>query len=38
LAETGFDDAIEQYCKAEAEQIEHYMQWAQTALPYKTSE
>ncbi len=38
LAETGFDDAIEQYCKAEAEQIEHYMQWAQTALPYKTKE
>ena len=36
LAETEFSDAIEQYCKAEAEQIEHYMQWAQTALPYKT--
>ena len=38
LAETGFNDAIEQYCKAEAEQIEHYMQWAQTALPYKTKQ
>jgi hypothetical protein len=38
LAETGFNNAIEQYCKAEAEQIEHYMQWAQTALPYKTKQ
>ena len=37
LAETGFNDAIKQYCKAEAEQIEHYMQWAQTALPYKSN-
>ncbi|HCH33557.1 MAG TPA: N-acetyltransferase [Oceanospirillaceae bacterium] len=38
LAETGFNDAIEQYCKAEAEQIDHYVLWAQTALPYKTKQ
>lgn len=35
LVETGFNDAINQYCKAEAEQIEQYMLWAQNALPYK---
>ena len=36
LAETGFNDAIKAFCTAEAQQIEHYMQWAETALPYKT--
>ena len=35
LAEPGFNDAIKNFCEAEAQQIEHYMQWAETALPYK---
>jgi predicted N-acyltransferase len=38
LAESGFNDAIKQYCEAEAQQIEAYMGWAKTALPYKTEE
>ena len=38
LAESGFNEAIKQYCEAEAQQIEAYMGWAKTALPYKTEE
>ncbi len=38
LAESGFNDAIKNFCVAEAQQIEHYMQWAEKALPYKSDE
>jgi predicted N-acyltransferase len=38
LAEPGFNDAIKNFCEAEAQHIEHYMQWAETALPYKSDE
>jgi predicted N-acyltransferase len=38
LAQPGFNDAIKNFCEAEAQHIEHYMQWAQTALPYKSDE
>ena len=38
LAEPGFNDAIKQYCETEAKQIEEYMKWAKTALPYKEQE
>jgi predicted N-acyltransferase len=38
LVEPGFNDAIKNFCETETQHIEHYMEWAQTALPYKSDE
>jgi len=38
LAEPGFNEAIRQFCATEEEQIERYIKWAKTALPYKAEE
>jgi len=36
LQESGFDQAIDQFCQEEAAHINKYMQWADTKTPYRT--